>query len=114
MSWRFFVDSLEHDLEVISYDDLDSLVSSEICLLSPGDVLLLYTDGVTETEGQISNNFYGEDRLINCFSKNLTRSAESLCDVLQTDLMEFSGTAQLKDDRAVVVLKRTDTKKTPT
>ena len=88
--------------------------SSEICLLSPGDVLLLYTDGVTETEGQISNDFYGEDRLINCFSKNLTRSAESLCDVLQTDLMEFSGTAQLKDDRAVVVLKRTDTKKTPT
>ena len=88
--------------------------SSESCLLSPGDVLLLYTDGVTETEGQIPNDFYGEERLINCFSKNLTLSAESLCDVLQTDLMEFSGTTQLKDDRAVVVIKRTDTNKTPT
>ena len=88
--------------------------SSETCLLSPGDVLLLYTDGVTETEGQTPNNFYGEERLIDCFSKNLTLPAESLCDALQTDLKEFSGTAQLKDDRAVVVIKRTDTKKTPT
>ena len=86
--------------------------SSDTCLLSPGDVLLLYTDGVTETEGQIPNDFYGEERLIDCFSKNLTLSAKSLCDVLQTDLMEFSGTAQLKDDRAVVVIKRTDTKET--
>ena len=88
--------------------------SSDTCLLSPGDVLLLYTDGVTETEGQIPNDFYGEERLIDCFSKNLTLSAKSLCDVLQTDLMEFSGTAQLKDDRAVVVIKRTDTKETST
>ncbi len=88
--------------------------SSDTCLLSPGDVLLLYTDGVTETEGRTPNDFYGEERLINCFSKNLTLSAESLCDVLQTDLMEFSGTTQLKDDRAVVVIKRTDTQTTPT
>ena len=82
--------------------------SYETCLLSPGDVLLLYTDGVTETEGRIPNDFYGEERLIECFSKNLTLSAESLCDVLQSDLMEFSGTTQLTDDRAVVVIKCTD------
>ena len=88
--------------------------SSETCVLSPGDVLLLYTDGVTETEGREPNDFYGEERLIDCFSKNLTLSAESLCSVLQTDLMEFSGTTQLKDDRAVVVIKRTAANKTST
>jgi serine phosphatase RsbU (regulator of sigma subunit) len=63
---------------------------------------------VTETEGRIPNDFYGEERLIECFSKNLTLSAESLCDVLQSDLIEFSGTTQLTDDRAVVVIKCTD------
>lgn len=88
--------------------------SSETCLLSPGDILLLYTDGVTETEGQTPNDFYGEERLIDCFSKNLTLSAETLCNVLQTELMEFSGTTQLKDDRAVVVIKRTTDEKNPT
>lgn len=82
--------------------------TSDTCQLSPGDVLLLYTDGVTETEGRVTNDFYGEERLINCFSNNLTLSAKSLCDILKTDLMEFSGTTQLKDDRAVVVIKRTD------
>ena len=84
--------------------------SSDTCLLTPGDILLLYTDGVTETEGKIPNEFYGEERLIECFSKNITLPVESLCEMLENELKEFSGTTQLKDDRAVVVIKRTDTK----
>lgn len=84
--------------------------SFDSCVLSPGDVLLLYTDGVTETEGKEPNDFYGEERLIDCFKNNLTLTAESLCDILQKDLMEYSGTTQLKDDRAVVVIKRTNVK----
>lgn len=86
--------------------------SSDTCQLTQGDVLVLYTDGVTETEGQEPNDFYGEERLIECFSKYITLSAESLCAVLQKELMEFSGTTQTKDDRAVVVIKRTDAKAT--
>lgn len=82
--------------------------SSDTCQLSPGDVLILYTDGVTETEGVKPNDFYGEDRLIECLSRNLDQSAETLCEVLQSDLLDFSGTTQLKDDRAVVVIKRTE------
>ncbi len=81
--------------------------SSDTSQLSPGDVLILYTDGVTETEGVKPNDFYGEDRLIECLSRNLDQSAETLCEVLQSDLLDFSGTTQLKDDRAVVVIKRT-------
>lgn len=82
--------------------------SSDTCQLSPGDVLILYTDGVTETEGVKPNDFYGEDRLIECLSRKLDQSAETLCEVLQSDLLDFSGTTQLKDDRAVVVIKRTE------
>ena len=82
--------------------------SSDTCQLSPGDVLIFYTDGVTETEGVKPGDFYGEERLIECLSKHLDQSAESLCNILQSDLLNFSGTTQLKDDRAVVVVKRTD------
>lgn len=80
--------------------------SSDTCQLSPEDILLIYTDGVTETEGKKPNDFYGEERLIECFSKKTNLSASSLCDVLESELMDFSGTTQLKDDRAVVVIKR--------
>lgn len=80
--------------------------SYETCTIAPGDVLVLYTDGVTETEGRKPNDFFGEGRLIDCLSKNLTQSADSLCNVLQNTLFEHSGTTQLKDDRAVVVIKR--------
>ncbi len=93
------------DIATFSYDT---------CQLSQGDVLLLYTDGVTETEGRDQNDFYGEERLIDCFSKNITMTAESLCEVLQNDLMEYSGTTQLKDDRAVVVIKRIEPNTTST
>ncbi len=93
------------DIATFSYDT---------CQLSQGDVLLLYTDGVTETEGRVQNDFYGEERLIDCFSKNITMTAESLCEVLQNDLMEYSGTTQLKDDRAVVVIKRIEPNTTST
>ena len=48
------------DIATFSYDT---------CQLSEGDILLLYTDGVTETEGREPNEFYGEERLIECFSK---------------------------------------------
>lgn len=80
--------------------------SSDTCQLSDEDVLLIYTDGVTETEGKKANDFYGEERLIDCFSRKINLSAASLCDVLESDLMDFSVTTQLKDDRAVVVIKR--------
>ena len=86
--------------------------SSDTCQLSPGDVLLIYTDGVTETEGKVPNDFYGEERLIDSFSKKIKLSASSLCDVLESNLMDFSGTTQLKDDRAVVVIKRCEANQT--
>ncbi len=82
--------------------------SYETCTISPGDVLILYTDGVTETEGRKPNDFFGEERLIDCLSNKLKLSADSICNDLQKTLFEHSGTTQLKDDRAVVVIKRND------
>ena len=76
--------------------------------LAPGDILLLYTDGVTETERQAPGDFYGEERLIDCLLRNLTRPVDMFCDNLEAELLEFSGKAQLNDDRAIVVIKRAD------
>jgi len=90
-----------------------------ICHLDPGDILVFYTDGITETqapeditsngdtnaEQDTSDMFYGGDRLAACLSKNTTLSASALCEAILNDLAQFSGSTQTQDDRALIVIK---------
>lgn len=72
--------------------------------LEPGDLLVMYTDGVTEaTDG--SNEMYGEERLVSCVLANRSKPAEEVMAAVQGDLMEFcAGEAQF-DDITILVLK---------
>ena len=100
----------------------EATFSSDISSLSPGDVLVFYTDGITETEtgdgegfsenqGASTNTveedmFYGGDRLADCISKNAELSASALCDSIVNDLTVFSGNTNTHDDRALIIIKR--------
>ena len=100
----------------------EATFSSDICSLSSGDVLVFYTDGITETEtgdgegfsenqGASTNTveadmFYGGDRLADCISKNAKLSASALCDSIVNDLTVFSGNTNTHDDRALIIIKR--------
>ena len=100
----------------------EATFSSDISSLSPGDVLVFYTDGITETEtgdgegfsenqGASTNTveedmFYGRDRLADCISKNAELSASALCDSIVNDLTVFSGNTNTHDDRALIIIKR--------
>lgn len=109
----------------------EATFSSDICSLAPGDILVFYTDGITETEtgnGEIFSEdqqaaastvkgdgsrktipmsvFYGEDRLASCISKNAELSASALCEAVVNDLTLFSGTTNPHDDRALIIIKR--------
>ena len=100
----------------------EATFSSDSCSLSPGDILVFYTDGITETEagrGEVfsenqntstsaveEDTFYGGDRLATCISKNPELSAAALCDLIVNDLTVFSGDANTHDDRALIIIKR--------
>ena len=111
----------------------EATFSSDVCSLAPGDILVFYTDGITETEAgstvsQVSSIdvpqsvfsenqnastsaveadiFYGEDRLAACVSKNAGLSASALCDSIVNDLAVFSGNASTHDDRALIIIRR--------
>jgi sigma-B regulation protein RsbU (phosphoserine phosphatase) len=67
--------------------------------LEAGDVLLLYTDGVTE--GRRDRELYGEERLLAAVSRGTTPA--SIVDALVTDVLEFQrGTP--RDDIAVLAV----------
>ena len=76
-------------------------------LLEPGDVLLYYTDGVTEAQG-IAGDRFNESRLIKILEEACSSkvSAQDILDTLFSRLDRFVGTDhQLEDDASMVLLK---------
>jgi serine phosphatase RsbU (regulator of sigma subunit) len=70
--------------------------------LDPGDMMVLYTDGVTEARGV--NGIYGEDRLAKKLASSRATTADELADDLVTDVVEFQH-GLLRDDVALLVLE---------
>ncbi|MCC6487916.1 MAG: SpoIIE family protein phosphatase [Candidatus Hydrogenedentes bacterium] len=71
--------------------------------LQPGDTLLLYTDGVTEVQGD--SGFYGMDRLKSALGRNLGRSAHQVLDEIERELDAFRGTSVISDDVTILSMR---------
>ncbi|MBN1641112.1 MAG: SpoIIE family protein phosphatase [Anaerolineae bacterium] len=73
--------------------------------LAPGDVLVLYTDGVTEAQ-DACGSFLGEDRLLASVRSSLGRPARGIHEAILEDVQRFVGDTPQSDDIALVVLSR--------
>ncbi len=71
--------------------------------LSPGDVIFLYTDGVTEAT-DAHERLYGEDRL-RAFLNAADYPPEELCAAVKADIDAFAGDAPQFDDITMLALK---------
>jgi serine phosphatase RsbU (regulator of sigma subunit) len=76
-----------------------------IVTINSGNVLVAYTDGVTEAQNQ-SEEFYGEARLIDTAKSEVGLSAKNLQEALQKDIHKFTGGGPQLDDMTLLVLKR--------
>ncbi|MBF63351.1 MAG: hypothetical protein CL671_01955 [Balneola sp.] len=72
--------------------------------LNEGDVAVLYTDGITEMMN-ISNQFYGEDRLEKVVKGVRKGASSSILNIIISDVKEFKGVAKQHDDMTLVVIK---------
>ena len=77
--------------------------SMQECSLHPGDMLALYTDGVTESFNAAGEEF-GEERLIDVLRCNSRCSAQRLLDSIVGDVRRFSPHEQ-HDDITLIVAK---------
>ena len=71
--------------------------------LALGDVLVLYTDGVTEAQDQ-NEAFFGETRLRAAAQAHLEGSAQEIQTALMSEVRAFVGDAPQFDDIALMVL----------
>jgi PAS domain S-box-containing protein len=71
--------------------------------LTPGELIVFYTDGVIETPGE--DGRFGEERLRELLSQLGNSSPASVVSRLDAELNAFTGGAVLTDDVAVVALR---------
>lgn len=85
------------------------LSPEEICELSslelfPGDVMVFYTDGVTEAQNRLSQEF-GMARLSDVVRRGSSRSADELKTDIFKSAADFCGDAGFIDDVTILVVK---------
>jgi serine phosphatase RsbU (regulator of sigma subunit) len=71
----------------------------------PGDVIVLYTDGVTEAHNS-QEELYGEQRLLQAAQSNIHRPVPEIKEALLAEVHDFVGTARKSDDLTLMVMAR--------
>jgi len=73
--------------------------------MSAGDVLVLFTDGISESRNP-ANEEFGTDRIIAAVRGSAGKKAEEILAAVFGALREFTGGADPEDDRTLVVIAR--------
>jgi serine phosphatase RsbU (regulator of sigma subunit) len=74
----------------------------------PGDVMVLYTDGITEAKSDKGEE-YGNERLLAIIEQVPGLPVREIQDALIADLHRFSGTNQINDDYTTMIVKFKET-----
>ena len=73
--------------------------------LSEGDILVLYTDGVTEAQDE-QDAMYENDRFCKVLSSNRLAPASGMMSAILQDVHQFIGNAPIFDDITLIVIKK--------
>ncbi|MDZ4722966.1 MAG: SpoIIE family protein phosphatase [candidate division Zixibacteria bacterium] len=83
----------------------DATYEERAMVLSPGDTVVLYTDGVTEVFDKNGVEF-GLDRLIEVIKKNKAKSAKEIQAAIYAVVTKFASEDHIYDDLTMIVIKR--------
>lgn len=87
--------------------------------LDEGDVLVLFTDGITEAVdtslGTMAGNLFGEERMIQVIKQHRTGTAREMQNAILSSIDAYTGNSPQSDDITLVVIKKgqTETQKDP-
>jgi sigma-B regulation protein RsbU (phosphoserine phosphatase) len=82
----------------------DAQFHSREVQLEPGDLLLLYTDGLAEARS--GNQLFGEERIAAILRRDPGADVDTMCKTLLEAARDFAAEA-LKDDVAILAIRRT-------
>ncbi len=83
----------------------ESVWNQQAVQLNPGDVLVLYTDGIPDAQNS-QGDFFHEELLLETVTGNLHRQANEIQDAILERVQEFVGDAPQFDDITLMILSR--------
>jgi sigma-B regulation protein RsbU (phosphoserine phosphatase) len=79
--------------------------AAEFTLMRKGDILLLYTDGITEARNE-NREMFGEQRLSSILRQRKGLSPKEICQHILQEVQTFGRLPEYADDKTLVVIKR--------
>jgi phosphoserine phosphatase RsbU/P len=73
--------------------------------LQSGDLLVCYTDGISEPENEYGEMF-GEERLIELVAKNAARDDAAIIDSVMEAVRQWTGVPELSDDMTLLLARK--------
>ena len=83
----------------------DQMFRSEGIMLGKEDIMLLFTDGVSEAM-DVTGNQYTEKRLITKLIELKNEKPQNIARLIIEDVQKFSARGKYSDDKTIVVIKR--------
>jgi len=91
-------------LGILRNDSYGRHVKNQFWDYNPGDVMVIYTDGIPEARNAEGDE-YGEDRLAEMLGQCFYQSAEEINQYIRQDVQDFSKGLPLHDDQTLLVIK---------
>jgi sigma-B regulation protein RsbU (phosphoserine phosphatase) len=82
----------------------DSRYETRSLVLAPGDMLILYTDGVTEAMNAASE-VYSDEKLLETIMRSENKTAEGLVREIVQSVHAYAGVESQSDDITILALK---------
>jgi sigma-B regulation protein RsbU (phosphoserine phosphatase) len=106
MHWRKIGTLDEHDADGAPLGGFPGVTYEEkSCRLDPGDLLVLYTDGVVEARRE-DREVFGGARLAELLKRHSDRQASELAKLLIDEVVRFTEGAPAHDDMTCLIIKR--------
>jgi serine phosphatase RsbU (regulator of sigma subunit) len=100
----FYFESAGLGLGIIRNEGYERHINNQFYDYSPGDVMVIYTDGIVEARGDGAAE-YGEDRLKLRLEECYYLEAEEIKSFILNDLNAFTQGHPIHDDQTLLVIK---------
>ncbi|AFY70800.1 protein serine/threonine phosphatase [Thalassoporum mexicanum PCC 7367] len=100
-----FFDTVDLGFPIGLEEEISQFVDHSMIEFNPGDVAILYTDGITEAENNDCQQ-YGIDQLAILVRENREHEAATIKEMVIADWCQFVGDHQVYDDVTLLVIKQ--------
>ena len=99
------IDTIDLGFPIGLEQEISEFIATQQVHLNLGDVVVLYTDGITEAEN-INREQYGLNRLMEIVRRKCEKSAEEIKQAVIEDVRRYIGYQKVFDDITLVVIKQ--------